>query len=62
MTQTEALEILRKESGCRKEEDSCVGFDCGKCEHFVPYNDFTHALDIAISALEQVIEREDDLK
>ena len=57
MTQTEALSILKKESGCRK---YVCDVNCDTCERYVHNRALTQAIDIAISALEQVIEREDD--
>ena len=62
MTVVEALTILRKELGCRHNEDSCAGIRCHSCEYNAGYHDVTQAIDIAISALEQGIRSQDDGK
>ena len=57
MTNSEALELLRKEAGCRNEK---CGANCSMCEHNAPYNDVTAAINVAIEALELCVMIEDD--
>ena len=67
MTNSEALEILQKESGCYKRRmetaDECCYLleSCEKdCRFYTSERQEYEAHSIAISAVEQVIEREDD--
>ena len=62
MTNSETLAILRKEAGCRKTENSCVGKLCMNCEYNVTYDDMTRAIDTAIEAVELLVSMEDDHK
>ena len=62
MSNKEALTILKKESACRNEEESCVGIKCLDCEHNVTYDDMTKAINVAIEAVEFCVMVEDDGK
>lgn len=53
----EAMETLKHQLACEKEED-CINDYCEQCPHNVSDADFIEALTIAISALEN-IETED---
>ena len=73
MTNSEALEILRKESECRHADydDYCQQRNCDDCEYHymdddeaenLPNDKLTQAIDTAIEALELCVMIEDDAK
>ena len=67
MTKSEALNILRKESGCRKKisniSEQCAFCCSDNCEYYCGTNNkITQAIDKAIEVLEASIAMEDDLK
>ena len=62
MSNSEALEILRKESACLKEDKEYCLIACNdRCEHYVDRNEYVKAIDVAIEALELCVMIEDDL-
>lgn len=61
MTNSEALEILKKKSACRDEMEFCA-LKCRTCEHYVNYDDETNAINVAIEAVEFCVMVEDDGK
>ena len=62
MTNSEALDILRKESKCRHGEVECYTTSgcLDECSAYVSEDDFLLAIDVAIEALELCVMIEDD--
>lgn len=63
MSNNEALEILRKESACLKEDkEFCLIVCDDRCKHYVGRNEYVKALEVAIEALELCVMVEDDFR